>query len=66
MNEWQPVSTAPERQWIRTRLTGEDGENICAKETMPWGEVDWAERNYPYRTTGTHHSFAAPDQWAPL
>ena len=66
MSDWQPIETCPEKTYVRTRLTGEDGENICYKETYPWGEVEWCERDYPHRTTGTHHSFAAPDEWQPL
>ena len=64
-NEWQPISTAPARKWIRTKLTGENGTNVCAKIVHDDGEVEWIERDGG-RTTITHHSFAPPDLWKPL
>ena len=63
--DWQPIETAPPRKWLRTRLSSETGENVCAKIERPDGEVEWVARDGG-RTTITHHSFAAPDLWAPL
>lgn len=64
MTEWQKIETAPERQWIRTKLEGEEGENVCAKIVID-GDVEWIEKSTG-RTTVTHHSFAAPSHWKPL
>lgn len=66
MDDWQPVSTAPAGVWLRTRLDGEDGENVCALRRWGEGEADeWIERATGF-TTVTHHSFAAPSHWKPL
>jgi len=61
--EWQPIESAPEWVWIRTKLEGEDGENVTR---FRWAddEREWIDRDG--RTTITHHSFAAPTHWAPL
>lgn len=53
---WQPLP--PERQFVRTKREGEDGENVCAL----WSE--WTDK--AGRTTVTHHSFATPTHWMPL
>jgi hypothetical protein len=66
MSEWRPIETAPARIWLRTKREGENGENVCAKNVSPDGDVEWVERGPYGRTTVTHHSFAAPTHWLPL
>lgn len=69
MSGWQPIETAPENTWVRTKREGEDGENVCAYRVLNFepadGEWEWVERGTG-RTTVTHHSFAPPTHWLPL
>lgn len=63
---WQPIETAPEGIYLRTKREGEDGENVCMYRVWPdCGEWEWIERGEG-RTTVTHHSFAPPTHWMPL
>lgn len=62
--QWEPIATAPERKWVRTKLMGEKGSNICFYRICPDGEWEWIDRDG--RTTITHSTFAAPSHWAPL
>lgn len=67
---WQPIETAPENTWLRTKRAGEAGENVLKKvvlihpEYCPEPETEWIDREG--RTTVTHHSFLAPTHWMPL
>jgi hypothetical protein len=60
--DWQPASEAPNNTWLRTKLEGEDGENVCALHIHPDGTREWVERHHG-RTTITHNSFAAPSHF---
>lgn len=65
IDSWEPVETAPPGVWVRTKREGEKGENVCAKNVWPDGDVEWVERSGG-RTTVTHHSFLPPTHWRPL
>jgi hypothetical protein len=64
-NPWQTIESAPAGVWIQTKLTGENGDNICMKIPHPYDEVEWVERETGV-TTVTHSTFAAPSHWRPL
>lgn len=62
MTDWQPEATAPSGVWLRTKLEGEQGENVYALRIWPDGSREWIEKETGV-TTVTHHSFAAPTHW---
>lgn len=70
LQAWQPIETAPENTWLRTKRVGEAGENVSKKvvhvhpEHCPEPEIEWVDREG--RTTVTHHSFLPPTHWMPL
>jgi len=59
---WLVNENTPRGVWLRTKLEGEDGENVCC---LVRDGDEWVERSTG-RTTVTHHSFAAPTHWRPL
>jgi len=46
--DWQPISSAPELTWLRTKREGEAGGNICFCRTWPDGEKEWVDRSGSY------------------
>lgn len=62
-SSWQPEETAPGGKWLRTRLEGESGENVCKLFIWDDGDRQWIEEGPDGRTTLTHAGFAAPSHW---
>lgn len=62
--DWHLVSDlgVPFGIWLRTKMDGEEGTNVCFARVVCSGEeIEWIDREG--RTTVTHHSFGAPTHW---
>ena len=62
--EWQPIETAPDGQWIVTARMGENGFNLTKKIYDADDDPEWV--NMRGQTTVTHSTFLPPTHWRPI